>query len=182
MLAPMPHRTPNPPPAVRSAYLVAVALLARREVSEQQLCERLRLKGLAHDTIHDAVDRLKREGALNDARFAASYARTAARAKRHGPERVLHDLARAGIPRDTARQVVEEAFAGDTDLLERAVDRRVTAARHPIDTPAQFRRLYAQLVRQGFSSETVIAALRKRAKARPDSADGDLNPQVTSDE
>jgi regulatory protein len=145
-------------------YRLALTWLSARELTSAQLATRLRQRGCSPVAIQDAIERLKGEGALDDRRAAAAVARTAAEVKRRGPSRVTADLEQLGIDRDTAREVTAEVFgAVDEDaLIARALARRLRGA---VRGPAEFRRLHAYLVRQGFSSSRAVAALKARTRA-----------------
>ena len=68
-----------------------------------------------------AADRLEELGLLNDRAFAESYARELIQRKRYGLRRVRQELARKGIPRDMAEEVLapygEEDSAGENIRL-----------------------------------------------------------------
>src|SRR5262245_42583663 len=98
-------------------------MLARRELSESQVRQRLARKGHDEHTIDDAVARLRAEHAIDDARVAAAIARTETSAKRRGKLRVRMQIERAGITRETADVAVDEVFDGidDDALLEAAL-------------------------------------------------------------
>jgi SOS response regulatory protein OraA/RecX len=81
---------------------------------------------LEPDAIDEAVARLKRERALDDARVAGAFARTAVRLKGRGPMRLERDLQALGIERGAARAAVREILA-DTD--ERTLARQALARR-----------------------------------------------------
>ena len=67
-----------------SPYLDALKLLARRELSEFQVRQRLSRKGHPMDDIDAAVARLKSERAIDDMRVAEAIARTSMTVKRRG--------------------------------------------------------------------------------------------------
>ena len=153
----------NSPKPGTTAYVAALQLLARRELSEAQVRIRLLRRGYGADDIDDAVASLKAERALDDGRVAGAMARTAVTLKRRGRRRVRLEIERAGIAPAVARQAVEETF-GDLDedaLLEGALDRRRRPAKS-LNEPAEFGRLYRYLVGQGFDPERVLHALTRR--------------------
>ena len=79
-----------------------------------------------------------------------------------------------GIAPDIVSAAIEHAFEGSDErtLIERAIDRRLKSSHGRIDDPAAYRRLYGHLLRQGFASSTVSAALRARARGvAPEVAD-----------
>jgi regulatory protein len=156
-------------PAARgpSAYLSALRLLARRELSEAQVRQRLARKGHPEDDIEAAVVRLKSERAINDARVAEAIARTAMAIKRRGKLRVRREIEQAGIAPAVARQALDTVFedVDDDALLDAALRRRLRGDR-PIADDREFQRLYRYLSTQGFESDRVVRALRARRAGR----------------
>ena len=152
---------------VRAAYAAGLALLARRELSEAQIRERLRRKDHAAEAIDRAVARLREAGAVDDRRVATSAARTEAQIRSRGRGYVLRKLQSLGIPADTAADAVDDVFGAldESALLARALSRRLRGPSAPIRDQAHFRRLYQQLVRQGFQPSAVLAALKARSRA-----------------
>jgi regulatory protein len=147
------------------AYVVALTLLARRELAEAQLRNRLAKRKFDDDDIDAAIRRLRRERALDDRRTALACARTQVRIKHRGRGRVVRQIEALGIDRDIARDAVAEVFAevDEHALLEEALDRRL---RHGLSLtdPAAFRRVHRHLLGQGFDPGRVTALLRARAK------------------
>ena len=147
------------------AYVAGLTLLARRELAEAQLRERLARRKFEPDDIDAAVARLRDEQAIDDRRTAVACARTQLQVKHRGRARVVQYIQSLGIDRDLAREAVAEVF-GDVDedeLLEHALNRRL---RHgmALSDPAVFRRVHRYLLGQGFDAGRVTALLRSRAK------------------
>jgi regulatory protein len=151
----------------RAAYADGLAMIARRELSEAQVRARLKRKGHEPDAIDAAVDRLKGVRAVDDRRVAVAAARTEAQVRSRGRGYVLRRLQFIGIAKETAEEAVGEVFGAidEPALLDRAIARRLRGPGARIHDAAHFRRLLAQLVRQGFPPGKVIAALKARAKA-----------------
>jgi regulatory protein len=150
----------------RVAYAAGLAMLARRELSEAQVRERLRRKDHPPIAIDEAVGRLKGTGALDDRRVARAAARTEAQVRSRGRAYVVRRLQALGIAADVADDAVEEVFGAidEQELLDRAIARRLRGPGARVRDAAHFRRLLQQLVRQGFAASAVIAALKARAK------------------
>jgi len=146
-----------------AAYIDGLKLLARRELSEQQVRQRLARKGHDADAIDAAVARLRDERALDDARVAEAIARTETAVKRRGKLRVRMQIERAGIAKSLAKQAVETVFDGidDEALLEASLTQRLRG-RERIADDREFQRLYRYLVGQGFDGERVVRALTRR--------------------
>jgi regulatory protein len=145
------------------AYLEGLKLLARRELSEAQVRQRLRRRGHALADIDQAVGRLVKEHAIDDARVAGAIARTETSLRGRGRRRVRMQIERAGIDSVRAERAVDEAFAElDADaLLEAALDKRLRG-RTKISDDRELQRLYRYLVGQGFEPDRVLQALQKR--------------------
>src|SRR6476620_7820652 len=123
------------------AYVAGLTLLARRELAQAQLRARLVKRQFDPDEVDAAVERLRRERALDDRRTALACARTEVRLKHRGRARVARQVEALGIARDIAREAVAEVFAeiDETELLEQALDRRLRGGAALTD-PAVFRR------------------------------------------
>jgi regulatory protein len=145
------------------AYLDALKMLARRELSEAQVRQRLARKPYDPDTIDEVMIRLRAERAVDDARAAETIARQQASVKLRGSRRVRRHLEAAGIGEPAARRAVDDVFGSiDTDaLLEAALNRRLRG-RDRITDQTEFRRLHRYLIEQGFDPERVTAALIRR--------------------
>ncbi len=151
---------------VRSAYSAGLAMLARRELSEAQIRERLLRKEFEPDAIDGAVERLREVKAIDDRRVAVSLARTEAQVRTRGRGYVMRRLQSIGIAAEVAKEAADEVFGAldEGALLERALARRLRGPRARIQDQAQFRRLLNQLVRQGFRPSAVITALKARSR------------------
>jgi len=154
---------------VASAYVDALKMLARRELSEAQLRQRLARRGHAADAVDAAVQKLRAERALDDARVAETIARTQATVRGRGAHRVRREIEAAGIGRADAQRAVDDAFKDiDPDaLLEAALSRRLRG-RDRIADDREFQRLYRYLVAQGFDVDRVVRALKARARRAVD--------------
>jgi regulatory protein len=149
------------------AYLAAVKMLARRELSEAQVRQRLKRKAFDASSIDAAIERLKQERAIDDARVAGAIARLEAGGRRRGLARVRQKLAAAGIASPIASAALEQ-LATHTDfdaLLTQALERRLRG-RDAITDDREMARLYRQLTAQGFESDRVLRLLRARRAAR----------------
>jgi len=155
-----------------SPYVDALKMLGRRELSEQQIRQRLARKGHTEEDIDVAVKRLKDERAIDDTRVADAIARTETAVKRRGRLRVRRQIEQAGIAPAVARQALDSAFQDldDDALLEAALGRRLRGDKLIADD-REFQRLYRYLSAQGFESDRILKALNARRSRRPAGAD-----------
>ena len=144
-----------------SAYIDGLKMLGRRELSEQQVRQRLARREYEQDEIDEAIARLREERAINDQRVAEAIARTETGIRKRGKVRVRMQLERAGIAKDTAKQAIDSVFGAidDEALLESSLRKRLRG-RQTIADDREFARLFRYLIGQGFESERVMKALK----------------------
>jgi len=149
------------------AYLDALRMLARRELSEAQVRQRLARRSHDSDQIDDAVARLKQEGAIDDRRVAEAIARTEMSLRKRGRLRVKRKIESAGISSAVAKGAIDETFdAIDADaLLEAALAKRLRHGKS-VSNDREFNRLYRYLVSQGFEPDRVLARLKRARQDR----------------
>jgi regulatory protein len=145
-----------------SAYADALRLLSRRELTVADCRSRLLDRDHAPADIDAAIARLIEARALDDARFARTYARSALDIKGRGRLRVQQELQTRGVAKDVASEAVGEVF-GEKDeraLVDRALQKKLRGRPKPKDD-REVARLYQHLMRQGFTPAVVSAAIRK---------------------
>ena len=149
--------------AADPAYIDGLKLLARRELSERQIRQRLARKGHGEAAIDGAVERLRGERAIDDARVAEAIARTESSVKRRGRQRVRLQIERAGIAASVAKHAVDEVYGAiDEDALLQASLARRLRGRDQIADDREFQRLYRYLIGQGYDADRVLRALEAR--------------------
>ena len=126
----------------------AFNVLGHRARSTGELRERLARTGYTEATVETVIDRLLELGYLDDEEFARNVVRF--KARRYGPRRIKHDLRRAGIDEEVAREAIDEGFAECSEY-----ETALAAARRRYnirdDSGAQARRVYGFLIRRGYS-------------------------------
>ena len=144
------------------AYLAGLKMVAGRELSAAQVRTRLIRREFERQHIDAALERLRSEGAIDDARTARAIARTTASIRGQGKRRARLKIDAAGIDRSVAAAAVDEVF-GEVDgdaLLQAALTRRLRGRVAPADRQEQAR-LFRYLVGQGFEADRVMEALRR---------------------
>jgi regulatory protein len=145
----------------RTAYVDALQMLGRRELSEKQLRDRLLHREHSPENVDRAIQLLRENRALDDERVAAAYVRRAIKIKGRGRLRIQRELREMGIAGDVAAKALSDAF-GDTDeraLITRALQKKLRG-RPKIADAGEYARVYQFLMRQGFSPAAVTAALK----------------------
>lgn len=145
-------------------YVDALRMLARRELSEAQVRQRLARREHDPDEIDAAVRRLLAERAIDDTRLAAVIARTQSSVKRRGRVRIIRHIEQAGVSPATARLAADEVLASiDPEALIAAALAKRLRGREKIGDRSEFSRLYRFLIGQGFGADEVMRALRARS-------------------
>jgi regulatory protein len=140
----------------------ALHFLGYRARSEKELRDRLRRYGYGEETVEGVVGRLKELGYLDDEEFARLAARE--KARRYGPRKVLGELRKSGVDAELAQDVVDEEFAGRSELEEAssAAARRYNRGG---SNAAEARRVYGFLMRRGYSAEVCAEVAREYREA-----------------
>lgn len=148
-----------------SAYLAALKMLGRRELSERQVRQRLARRGYDDESIDEAVVRLTNDRSLDDERAARAMAHAETSLKKRGTMRVKRRLEAAGIAPAVAARAIQEAFqAIDADALAAAALQKRLRGRESIADDREFQRLYRFLIGQGFEPDRVLALLRRHVQ------------------
>ena len=148
-----------------SAYIAALKMLGRRELSERQVRQRLARRGYDDESIDEAVVRLTNDRSLDDERAARAMVHAETSLKKRGKLRVRRRLDAAGIAPAVAAQAIQETFqAIDADALAAAALHKRLRGREQIADEREFQRLYRFLIGQGFESDRVLALLRRHVQ------------------
>lgn len=104
---------------------VCLRLLARREHSQQELLNKLALRGFGRDDAQPVIDELAEQGWQDDLRYAESYARFRIQ-KGYGPIRVRYELKQNGIAAFDLESIVREEAGSWMALLEQVYSKKYT--------------------------------------------------------
>jgi len=148
-------------------YEYAVSALARRMRSVAELKRLLRNRVEADTEIGKTlveliVVRLKDQGYLNDARYAAAFSSYRRDNEKFGRRRVVNELKAKGVHGD----VIEKAVSSVYDEVKEESLARDYLRRKRLQKPKhrdrkQAARIFRQLTRAGFGSKTIFTILKK---------------------
>jgi regulatory protein len=133
----------------------------RRAHSVHEMRQLLERRAENKSDVPAILDRLKQNGYLDDARYAAEYARTHARSRKQGRYRITRELRTRGVPDRHIETALEAAFAvGDEATMARARIKKKIAQIHGQLDEKKIASLYRSLLRAGFSGDTIRTELR----------------------
>ena len=146
-------------------YQYAVGALARRMRSVAELKRLLRPRVEAEteygQTLLELVIRkLKDQGYLNDAKYAAAYSSFRRDNEKFGRIRVITDLKVKGVHGEVIEKAVEAVYGEVSDEKQA----RDYLKRKRLEKPKDQKhaaRIFRQLTRAGFASKTIFAILKK---------------------
>lgn len=141
------------------AYRKAVAYLVAKPRTRKQLHQYLEHKELAIEHIAFALDRLEREGLVDDVQYAQQFAETRMRNSLKGRLMIRQELGLRGISKSAASEAVaaiseEEELAAAKKLAEKK------ARSLKGDEAERRRKLMGFLLRRGFPGHVVKEALK----------------------
>jgi regulatory protein len=143
----------------------AVGALARRMRTVAELKRLLRQKveaetELGQTLVELIIRRLKDQGYLNDAKYAAAYSSFRRDNEKFGRQRVITDLKAKGVH----GEIIDTAVSGAFDEVDEEKQARAYLQRKRLTKPTnekQAARIFRQLLRAGFRSRTIFTILKK---------------------
>src|SRR5580698_10602421 len=147
-------------------YEYAVGALARRmrTVAELKRLMRARVEDAESEygqtLIELVVRRLKDQGYLNDAQYAAYYSSLRRDNQKLGRMRVVTDLKTRGVHGSVIEKAIETAYEGVSDEKQARAFLRKKHLEKPKDQK-QTARIFRQLARAGFGMKTIFTILKK---------------------
>lgn len=142
------------------AYEKAVRLLAVRARSASEIRQRLSLKRFSPLAIDSAMEKLTRQGYLNDAQFAKEWVRMRLQQGK-GRRLIQGELFKKGISRELQEKIVPQQ--DDTATLETAATRRLARYRN-LDPLKTRQRLWMWLAARGFERDKIEEVLQRILK------------------
>jgi regulatory protein len=146
-------------------YEYAIGALGRRMRSVAELKRLLRQRVEAETEIGQTlvelvIRKLKDQGYLNDAKYAATYSAFRRDNEKFGRRRVATDLKVKGIHSEVLEQAIDSTFAEVDDEKQAREYLRRKRLKKPADKK-QAARVFRQLMRAGFGSKAIFTILRK---------------------
>ena len=141
----------------------ALRFLEARPRSAAEVRRRLTSAGYREELVTGAIERLTDLGVLDDEAFARAWVESRDRARPRGERALRSELGRKGIDRQLTDEVLEvretENPDADAGAARRILERHANALARVADPRARRQRAYSLLARNGFDSETAVAAI-----------------------
>jgi regulatory protein len=141
----------------------ALRFLEARPRSTAEVRRRLLTQGYRPELVEGCITRLLDLGILDDEAFARSWVESRDRARPRGERALRSELARKGIERGVTDSVLASRDAAypdaDAEAAGRVLARHAPALARVADPRSRRQRAYALLARNGFDSDTAVAAI-----------------------
>jgi len=140
---------------------MAVRALMRRAHSVHEMKKSLERRSDNKAMVKSVLERLKRQGMIDDARYAKQFTRQRAEIRKQGKFRIARELRARGVP-DPHIDVALEESAKETDervIVRQRIERKLKLFRGEIDE-RKIASVFRSLLRAGFPSEIVRSELR----------------------
>lgn len=137
---------------------VSLRILTANDVTEKRMREKLAQRGFSEDEIDGEIAFLKEYKYIDDERWAKRYVESAS--KKYGGARIRRELYLRGIENETAEAAAQDA-PDPRETVETLLARRFAGA--DLSERKERARAFAYLMRRGFSSQDIMAALRRKS-------------------
>lgn len=137
----------------------AIRLLARREYSRSELCQRLSARGHDDADIETCLESLAEQNLQSDSRFAESFVRSRV-LRGQGPRRIRADLGQRGIDKAlTAEALLAAEAQDDVDWFTLAAEVLARRFSGPGEIPRERARRERFLAGRGFDFDQLRYAM-----------------------
>ena len=135
----------------------ALWYLDRMDYSEKALYEKLVQKGFDKKASSAVVAKLVELGLLNDRRYAENLAEKLTQ-QGNSQRAALQKMLLKGVPYDLAKETLSETETDEVSKILALIEKKYSGK---LRDPDNFQKVYAALVRRGFSYGDVKTALKK---------------------
>src|ERR1700686_5569693 len=161
LYAPDMFRAPRKLDSEPELYETAVRALICRAHSVHEMKKSLERRSDDKSLVKSVLDRLKRQGMIDDSRYAKQFTRQRAEIRKQGKFRIARELRARGIPDKHIDLALEES-AKETDeraVVRHRIEKKLKSFRGEIDD-RKIASLFRSLLRAGFTSDVVRNELR----------------------
>src|SRR5262245_21927497 len=143
-------------------YDVALRALMRRAHSVQEMQKKLSRYTRNELLVRVVMARLKKNGQLNDHRYAQQFARNRTQSRKQGQFRIARELRARGVA-DADINAALETSAVETDsaaLIRQRIERKLKSFRGEADEK-RIASIYGSLLRAGFPADLIRRELKR---------------------
>jgi len=140
------------------AYQQALKLLSYRPRSEAEVRKKLEQRGVAESMIAEVLERLRRSGLIDDARFARDWAENRSEFRPRSRRALALEMRQRGVDYES----ITQAVAGlDDDSLAYQAAHKYSRRLNSLEWQVFRQKLTGFLARRGFSYEVIAPVVRR---------------------
>lgn len=146
-------------------HTAALRMLMRRGHSVHDMRVALERRCDDEAVVRAVMERLKRSGLLDDARYALEFTRTRAMHRRQGRFRIARELRARGVPDRHIEPALETVFAeaDESTMLRKRIEHKLRMVKGPLDERKRAS-LYRSLMMAGFSGDAIRREMKSVLK------------------
>ena len=139
---------------IKRAYAAALNLLGYRARSTTEVEQRLRQRDFSERSIAQTIERLLREGYLNDTDFGHAWIESRLRASPRSTRALRYELRRKGVDTEVIEEVLEQVEIDEEGAAWRAIESKLDRWRDLEQFPFR-QKVSSFLARRGFGHDVV---------------------------
>lgn len=143
-------------------YQYTLRLLTGRDYTVARIRQKLAAREVSEPDAETVINRLQREGWLDDRRYAERFAESALSSGRYFGARLRLEMRRRGFGADVVHEITAPLLAESDEISEvrSAVERRYPGFSYSAASDRDKRRIVGFLQRRGFGFSAIMRALR----------------------
>lgn len=140
------------------AYLQALKLLSYRPRAEAEVRKKLEQRGIAENIIIEVLERLRRSGLVDDARFARDWADNRSEFRPRSRKALAFEMRQHGLEDETITAAVADL---DDELLAYQAAQKYSRKLHNLEWQVFRQKLTGYLARRGFPYGVIAPVVRR---------------------
>jgi regulatory protein len=141
-------------------YLKALHLLDYRPRSEKEINQKLEKKGIPPEVIANTIERLRRNGLVNDEQFAQAWVENRSEFRPLSRKALAYELRQKGLSGAAIQQALTNLEIDEEDLAYQAALKQSRKLKN-LEKPDFRRKLSGFLARRGFSYENIAPVVER---------------------
>ncbi|MBP1155931.1 MULTISPECIES: RecX family transcriptional regulator [unclassified Paenibacillus] len=146
---------------VNKAYLDAIRLLSSRLRSEHEMLTRLKQKGYSPEVSQVTIERLRKEGYLNDTLFAEQLTKQRLKSQKKGSRWIKQELQHKGINKEQISEAMEQVDEETEYQMAYSLTIKRYGAELEKDASKARRKIVGFLQRRGYPGSVVSKVLSR---------------------
>ncbi len=137
----------------------ALKLITIKDRTQKELTDKLKEKGYREEEIEEVILFLKEYKYIDDFSYAQKFTRDAQNLKKWGKSKIIFELSRKGIDKETAQSVTDEFCTDEEEILDIEIQKRFKNS--DLSNEKERARIFGYFARRGFSPSEIKGAINR---------------------